>query len=93
MAFIVYLLSPTAIILIQVRLLACIVIAIELYADVFGCFVQEAIFTWEQDWIVFTLNELIVLLMFFHVGVNFSPVHENLITRAFDGTFNAIHNE
>lgn len=69
-AFIVYLLAPTAVLLIE-----------------------GALFTWKQDWITFTLNEMIVLLMFFHVGVNFSPVHENLMSRAFDGTYNAVHAE
>ena len=67
-AFIVYLLAPTAILLIQ-----------------------GALFSWEQDWVVFTLNEMIVLLMFFHVGVNFSPIHEHLASRAFDGTYTPVH--
>ncbi len=67
-AFIIFLLGPTAILL-----------------------VQAAFYSWKQSWIPFELTELLVLLMFFHVGVNFSPVHESKVVRAFDGTYNTIH--
>ncbi len=89
-AFILYLLAPTAVLLIQVFVLMFLSHR-NLWAFVFV--VQGSLFTWEQDWITFTLNELIVLLMFFHVGVTFSPLHENLLSRGFDGTYNAIHIE
>lgn len=51
-------------------------------------------FTWKEDWIVFMLNELLDIMVFFHVGVTFSPLHDRLLTRAFDGTVTqAIANE
>lgn len=35
------------------------------------------------------LLETLQLLMFFHVGVNFGPLNEPMLVRAFDGSLNA----
>lgn len=45
--------------------------------------------SWREQWISFALSELLDIAMIFHVGVSFSPLHETLLTRAFDGSNNA----
>jgi hypothetical protein len=42
-------------------------------------------YSWENNWVVIVLNDLLVILMVFHIGVTFSPLHEPLLSRAFDG--------
>jgi hypothetical protein len=42
-------------------------------------------YAWKQTWILYALNEALDILMIFHVGVTFSPLHEGLLTRAFNG--------
>lgn len=41
-------------------------------------------YEWKETWIIYALNELLDILMIFHVGVTFSPLHEGLLTRAFN---------
>jgi hypothetical protein len=43
-------------------------------------------FTWKEEWVTTFLTELLDLMLIFHVGVTFSPLHETLLVRAFDGT-------
>jgi len=62
--FILYLLLPTAFLL-----------------------VQQSLFTWREDWLVFLLDEVLTLYMYFHVGSTFSPLQEPFLIRAFDNTF------
>eukprot|EP01034_Spumella_vulgaris_P036637 gene36637-45192_t len=47
---------------------------------------QITMYTWRENWLVFLLNECLTIFMCFHVGVNFSPLYETLMTRPFDGT-------
>jgi hypothetical protein len=47
------------------------------------------VLSWREQWISFALSELLDIAMIFHVGVSFSPLHETLLTRAFDGSNNA----
>ncbi|KAJ1437755.1 hypothetical protein B484DRAFT_428190 [Ochromonadaceae sp. CCMP2298] len=61
--FILYLLLPTAFLIIEV-----------------------VMFTWKEEWVTTFLTELLDLMLIFHVGVTFSPLHETLLVRAFDGT-------
>eukprot|EP01035_Chromulina_nebulosa_P016892 gene16892-22381_t len=63
-AFIVYILAPTIIYL-----------------------VQSSLFSWKESWVPTVLNDLILILMYFQMGVNFSPIHEDLVLGAFDGTY------
>jgi hypothetical protein len=49
--------------------------------------VQGSYYTWKEEWLPVFLNQLLTLLMFTHVGVNFSPLNETFLTRGFDGTF------
>jgi hypothetical protein len=49
-------------------------------------FVQVVVLSWRQQWISFTLTELLDVAMIFHVGVTFSPLYEPLLIRAFDGS-------
>jgi hypothetical protein len=44
------------------------------------------VFSWREQWVSFALTELLDIAMIFHVGVTFSPLHETLLTRAFDGS-------
>ena len=41
--------------------------------------------SWQDSWLIYFLLQLSTALMIFHVGVNFSPLHESQMTRAFDG--------
>lgn len=47
---------------------------------------QVVVLTWKEDWVAFLLTELLDIAIIFHVGVNFSPLHETLMIRAFDGS-------
>jgi hypothetical protein len=47
------------------------------------------VFSWREQWVSFALTELLDIALIFHVGVSFSPLHETLLTRAFDGSNNA----
>lgn len=64
--FILYLLLPTAFLL-----------------------VQSSFYSWKEDWVMFMLNEVLNLYLFFHVGATFSPMQEPFLIRAFDNTFTA----
>lgn len=44
------------------------------------------VFSWKQDWVAFLMSELLTIGLIFHVGVTFSPLHETLMIRAFDGS-------
>ena len=61
--FILYLLLPTAFLIVQVTM-----------------------YSWEDDWVMTVLNDFLTILIIFHIGVTFSPLHEPLLVRAFDGT-------
>ena len=67
--FILYLLLPTAFLL-----------------------VQSSFFSWKETWIVFLLNDVLTLYMYFHVGATFAPLQEPFLIRAFDNTFTAVTN-
>eukprot|EP01032_Pedospumella_encystans_P013610 gene13610-15660_t len=43
-------------------------------------------FGWEEAWIGFVLTDLLDIALIFHIGVTFSPLHEVLLIRAFDGS-------
>lgn len=43
-------------------------------------------FGWEESWIGFVLTDLLDIALIFHIGVTFSPLHEVLLIRAFDGS-------
>ena len=46
-------------------------------------------FSWKEDWINNTLNDLLDILMIFHVGATFGPLRDAMLLRAYDGTFTA----
>jgi hypothetical protein len=43
-------------------------------------------FSWQDNWLMTVLNDFLVILIIFHIGVTFSPLHEPLLIRAFDGS-------
>lgn len=50
--------------------------------------IDMTMFTWKERWVVFSLEELLKVFMFLHIGATFSPLHESQLMRAFDGTLN-----
>ena len=62
--FILYLLLPTAFLL-----------------------VQSSFFSWKEAWIIFLLNDVLTLYMYFHIGATFAPLQEPFLIRGFDNTF------
>jgi len=46
-------------------------------------------YSWEENWVYTALVEFLNILFIFHVGVTFSPLHDQFLLRAFDGTANA----
>ena len=41
-----------------------------------------------ESWLPDLMYQLLQLLMFFHIGVIFSPLNEESLSRAFDGSIN-----
>lgn len=50
--------------------------------------IDVRMFTWKESWVVFTMEELLIIFMFLNIGTTFSPMHESQLMRAFDGTLN-----
>lgn len=55
--------------------------------------VQAILFSWKEDWLYPTLMDTLNLLFIFHTGANFSPLNDQALTRAFDGTYNVLRTE
>jgi hypothetical protein len=48
------------------------------------------VFSWAQNWVEWVLVDFLDVALIFHIGVTFSPLHEELLLRAFDGSTNAM---
>jgi hypothetical protein len=51
-------------------------------------FQQVSAFSWKDEWIAFLLVELLDIILFFHVGVTFGPLNDEMLVRAFNSARN-----
>jgi hypothetical protein len=45
-------------------------------------------FPWTENWVIVAANEILSMLFLYHIGVNFNPLQEQFLLRAFDGSGN-----
>ena len=51
-------------------------------------FVKAITLSWKESWVVDLLDNVLQLLMYFHIGIVFGPLNEEFLMRAFDGSIN-----
>lgn len=79
--FILYLLLPTSFLILQVTIPLSFCFS---FLNSLNC--QVTMYTWVDNWLLTALNDFLIILMIFHIGVTFGPLQEPLLVRAFDGT-------
>ena len=55
-------------------------------------FVEESLYDWQETWMKQTLDEMLQILIYLHVGCCFAPFKDTFIYRAFDGTYDRVDN-